>query len=472
MAKREVYDEYEAASRLRVSVAAWRWAAGSGLVLAADAGERLWSRAVVEAADPEAVRAALPGPVGAGVAADRLTQALGTPLPRCRPRVTAAAVGHLVRAGLLVYLGGEVEFPDVHPDQVAVLGRRRDLPALLDRHVPLGPDQAAVRLGVRRTEFDVLVERGYVALVGSVEIDLKRQGGVTTVALYTAEEVALLPVVWPSLDWRVVRTVEAGRRSPLASLDPVDPGGYRLLLAGVARIARVGRAAVVQWRRRHDDFPAPVGGTGVHPEFDRAAVLAWLLAHGKIEVPTRTPTAALLMARPGGGTRTVRLDDPLLTLAEDASGEDRLSGWSTDDDADTLAALTGAASGGTLRRLTVPGSAVWAVSGGVQVVDRVRTGAGGLYVALAWPAGLRGAASPRPAGGVIRHSLPYSVPGEACVCRRQERGGLVPVGWCAEHGAAGPAVEWHPGGGLRCAVLAGKAGSGGAAVAVSGTLPA
>ncbi|GLW04496.1 hypothetical protein [Streptomyces lavendulae] len=473
MAKREVYDVYGAASRLRVSVAAWRWAAGSGLVPAADVGEWSWSRAVVEAADPEAVRAALRGPVGAGVAADRLTEALGVPLPRCRPRVTAAAVGHLVRAGLLVYLGGETEFPDVHPDQVAVLGRRRDLPALLDRHVPLGPDQAAVRLGVRRTEFDLLVERGYVSPVGSVAIDFKRQGGVTTVPLFSAEEVALLPVVWPSVDWRAARTVAAGRRSPLAGLDLVDPGGYRVLLAGVARIARVGRAAVVQWRRRYDDFPAPVGGTGVHPEFDRAAVLAWLLAHGKIEVPARTPTGALLMARSGGGTRTVRLDDPCLTLAEDASGEDRLSFWSTDDDADTLAAWAGAGSGGALRRLTVPGGAVWAVPGGVRVVDRVRTGAGGLYVTLAWSAGLRGAASSRPTGGVIRHALPYSVPGEACVCRRQECGGLVPVGWCVEHGdAAGPAVEWHPGGGLRCAVLAGKAGSGGAAVAVSGTLPA
>ncbi|MGW1643078.1 hypothetical protein [Streptomyces lavendulae] len=120
--------------------------------------------------------------------------------------------------------------------------------------------------------------------MGSVDIDFKRQGGVTTVALYSAEEVALLPVVWPSVDWRAARTVEARRRSPLASL---DPGGYRLLLAGVARIARVGRAAVVQWRRRCDDFPAPVGGTGAHPEFDRAAVLAWLLAHGKIELPSR-----------------------------------------------------------------------------------------------------------------------------------------------------------------------------------------
>ncbi|MFK0203832.1 hypothetical protein [Streptomyces lavendulae] len=149
MAKREVYDEGQAASRLRVPVAAWRWAAGSGLVPPSDTGPWGWSRAVVEAVDAEAVRAALPGVVGTGWAADRLTQALGDPLPRCRPRVTAAAVGHLVRAGLLVYLGGDVEFPDVHPDQVAALARRRDLPALLDRHVPLGPDQAAVRLGVR-----------------------------------------------------------------------------------------------------------------------------------------------------------------------------------------------------------------------------------------------------------------------------------------------------------------------------------
>ncbi|MEV8533212.1 hypothetical protein [Streptomyces sp. NPDC051211] len=42
----------------------------------------LWSRALVEAADPEAVRAALWGPVGVGWVADRLTEAFGVPLPR------------------------------------------------------------------------------------------------------------------------------------------------------------------------------------------------------------------------------------------------------------------------------------------------------------------------------------------------------------------------------------------------------
>ncbi|MEJ8645385.1 hypothetical protein WKI68_37560 [Streptomyces sp. MS1.HAVA.3] len=149
---REVYDEGQAAGRLRVPLAAWRWAAGTGLVPGADVGEGLWSRAVVGSVDAEQVRAALRGPVGAGWAADRLTEALGVPLPLRRPRVTAAAVGHLVRAGLLVRLGGDAEFPEVHPDRVALLARRRDLPALLDRYVPLGPDRAAVRLGVRRTD--------------------------------------------------------------------------------------------------------------------------------------------------------------------------------------------------------------------------------------------------------------------------------------------------------------------------------
>ncbi|MFC7794815.1 hypothetical protein ACFUIZ_30670 [Streptomyces cinereoruber] len=104
-----------------------------------------WSRAVVEAADAEGTRAALPGPAGAWWAAERLNEALGEPLSYGRPPVTATAVGHLVRAGLPAYLGGEMATPDVHPEQTAALARRRDLPALPGRHVPLGPDRAAPR---------------------------------------------------------------------------------------------------------------------------------------------------------------------------------------------------------------------------------------------------------------------------------------------------------------------------------------
>ncbi|WP_327364692.1 hypothetical protein [Streptomyces sp. NBC_01296] len=452
---REVYDEYAAAGRLRVPVAAWRWATGSGLVPPADAGPGLWSRAVVEAADAEAVRAALRGPVGAGWAADRLTQALGVPLPILRPRVTASAVGRLVKAGLLVYLGGDVEFPDVHPDQVAALGRRRDLPALLDRHVPLGPDQAAVRLGVRRADFDQVVRLGWLSPVGAVDVDYKRQGGVTTIPLYDARDIALLEVVRPSVDWRAVRTVAAGRRSPLAALDPVPEGGDRVFLAGVARIARVGRAAVVNWRRRHPDFPEPVAGTDVHPQFDCHAVVAWLLAHDKTGIPTGPTVASLVLAGPNGATHRVRLDDPWLTLADDPAGEDVLSGWSTDDDADTVAELAAGEFGGSLRWLTAPGTNPLAVMGEVRVIDRFRSGSGGLRLTLAWPAGLRGAAS---AGsiGLERHAVAYAGPGEECACKRHDCGGVVPVGWCREHGTeASPVMEWHPGGGIRCILLAG-----------------
>ncbi|MEV7616562.1 hypothetical protein [Streptomyces sp. NPDC089799] len=50
-----------------------------------------------------------------------------------------------------------------------------------------------------------------------VEVDYKRQGGVTTVLLYSAEDVALLPVallpvLHPLADWRAVYAAPAGAR--------------------------------------------------------------------------------------------------------------------------------------------------------------------------------------------------------------------------------------------------------------------
>ncbi|MYS06315.1 hypothetical protein GTW71_07650, partial [Streptomyces sp. SID6041] len=136
----------------------------------------------------------------------------------------ASAVGHLVRASLLTYLGGEPAFPDVHPDQVAALARRRDLPTLPDRHVSLGPDQAAHRLGVRRTDFDQLVRLGWVTPTATVDIDYKHHGGWTTIPLYSAENLTLLPLTRPSVDWHALRTLTPGRRSPLVGLAP-DPHG-------------------------------------------------------------------------------------------------------------------------------------------------------------------------------------------------------------------------------------------------------
>ncbi|MFE9691914.1 N-6 DNA methylase [Micromonospora sp. NPDC005806] len=52
--------------------------------------------------------------------------------------------------------------------------------------------------------------------------------------------------------------------------------------AEIARLAGVGRAAVSNWRKRHADFPAPMGGTPASPEFDLTQVEQWLRAQGKL----------------------------------------------------------------------------------------------------------------------------------------------------------------------------------------------
>ncbi|WP_405934169.1 N-6 DNA methylase [Streptomyces longwoodensis] len=53
-------------------------------------------------------------------------------------------------------------------------------------------------------------------------------------------------------------------------------------LAEIARIAGVGRAAVSNWRRRHDSFPTRIGGTDVSPQFSLADIEQWLRDNGKL----------------------------------------------------------------------------------------------------------------------------------------------------------------------------------------------
>lgn len=58
-----------------------------------------------------------------------------------------------------------------------------------------------------------------------------------------------------------------------------------LTAADIARLAGVTRGTVSNWRRRHSDFPAPVGGTDASPAYDRAEVEAWLTARGTLPEP-------------------------------------------------------------------------------------------------------------------------------------------------------------------------------------------
>src|SRR5271165_3684587 len=62
-----------------------------------------------------------------------------------------------------------------------------------------------------------------------------------------------------------------------------DPSDAHVTLAEIARIAGVGRAAVSNWRRRHDTFPAPVSGSDTSPQFSMTEVELWLQQQGKGE---------------------------------------------------------------------------------------------------------------------------------------------------------------------------------------------
>ncbi|MEV0491483.1 N-6 DNA methylase [Streptomyces atratus] len=60
------------------------------------------------------------------------------------------------------------------------------------------------------------------------------------------------------------------------------PNAVPVSLAEIARIAGVGRAAVSNWRRRHDSFPSRIGGTDVSPQFSLSDVERWLRDNGKL----------------------------------------------------------------------------------------------------------------------------------------------------------------------------------------------
>jgi SAM-dependent methyltransferase len=114
--------------------------------------------------------------------------------------------------------------------------------------------------------------------------------------------------------------------------------------AEISRIAGVTRATVSNWRRRHDDFPAPSAGTEASPLYDLPAVQAWLRGRGHTSTasPTEELRTALRLLGPGSGvaarlfplvaaaSRRTREelaelasvpDDQLLARAEKAAGE-------------------------------------------------------------------------------------------------------------------------------------------------------
>ncbi|WP_051942624.1 N-6 DNA methylase [Streptacidiphilus rugosus] len=84
--------------------------------------------------------------------------------------------------------------------------------------------------------------------------------------------------------------------------DPsTGPASSEVTAGAIARLAGVGPAAVSNWRRRHADFPRPVGGTPSSPTFALDEVERWLLAEGKLtRIPLRERVWQLVEQHPAG----------------------------------------------------------------------------------------------------------------------------------------------------------------------------
>ncbi|MFF6908564.1 N-6 DNA methylase [Streptomyces sp. NPDC012389] len=88
--------------------------------------------------------------------------------------------------------------------------------------------------------------------------------------------------------------------------------------AGIARLAGVGRAAVSNWRRRHADFPKPVGGTETSPSFALPEVEQWLRDQGKLaEVPLRERVWQQVAGHPEGAVTALIHTGCALLLVRD-----------------------------------------------------------------------------------------------------------------------------------------------------------
>jgi hypothetical protein len=98
----------------------------------------------------------------------------------------------------------------------------------------------------------------------------------------------------------------------------VQDNATEVTAAGIARLAGVGRAAVSNWRRRHADFPKPVGGTEASPSFALAEVEAWLREQGKLaEVPLRERVWQQLAGHPEGPVAALTHAGCVLLLIHD-----------------------------------------------------------------------------------------------------------------------------------------------------------
>ncbi|MFF8953438.1 N-6 DNA methylase [Streptomyces sp. NPDC014940] len=114
--------------------------------------------------------------------------------------------------------------------------------------------------------------------------------------------------------------------------------------AEISRIAGVTRATVSNWRRRHDDFPAPSGGTDSSPLYDLEEVRAWLASRGQhtAATPSGELRTTLRLREPAGAGTSDLL---LLVLAAARRPADGLTGLLALPDDDLVKQADDAAAG-------------------------------------------------------------------------------------------------------------------------------
>ncbi|OSP39536.1 hypothetical protein B7767_31020, partial [Streptomyces sp. 13-12-16] len=110
--------------------------------------------------------------------------------------------------------------------------------------------------------------------------------------------------------------------------------------AEISRIAGVTRATVSNWRRRHEDFPEPAGGTESSPLYDLESVRAWLASRGHASAATPSEelrTMLRLRAQSGGGGGGRSEDLLLLVLAAAGGSTEALTAATRLPDAELVA---------------------------------------------------------------------------------------------------------------------------------------
>ncbi|WP_329251211.1 N-6 DNA methylase [Streptomyces sp. NBC_01478] len=130
--------------------------------------------------------------------------------------------------------------------------------------------------------------------------------------------------------------------------------------AGIARLAGVGRAAVSNWRRRHADFPKPVGGTETSPAFALTEIESWLRKQGKLaEVPLRERVWQQLVGHPEGPTTALTYagcvlllihERPTVWLDVSAGSDERLAAMLPGALEQVIVPRFGAVGGGSVHR--------------------------------------------------------------------------------------------------------------------------